>query len=99
MHRRPERIAYRLPIYSSILECYRHYSVCTDNLRNTVCYNYLHHITPGEKGLETEMRGKFRKAFYPLESNPDVFNDLMYEMGVSKKLAFVDVYSLEDDLV
>lgn len=37
-----------------------------------------------------------RKAFFPLESNPDVFNELIRLLGVSPRLAFEDVFSLDD---
>ena len=38
----------------------------------------------------------YAKSFIPLESDPMVFNDLMYDLGVSPSLAFVDVMSIED---
>lgn len=34
--------------------------------------------------------------FYPLESNPTIFTDLMHKLGVSKSLAFYDVLSVDD---
>lgn len=37
-----------------------------------------------------------RKSFYPLESNPDVFNQLLHLLGVSGRLKFIDIYSLDD---
>lgn len=36
------------------------------------------------------------KAFVPLESNPAVFTTLAHSMGVSKSLAFNDVFSVDD---
>ncbi|KAI0092752.1 ubiquitin hydrolase L3 [Irpex rosettiformis] len=36
-----------------------------------------------------------RKYFLPLESNPAVFDQLMYELGVSSKLSFCDVLSID----
>lgn len=42
------------------------------------------------------MEKPLRKAYYPLESNPDVFNELIGLLGVSPQLAFEDVFSLED---
>jgi ubiquitin carboxyl-terminal hydrolase L3 len=36
------------------------------------------------------------KTFYPLESNPDVFNELIRLIGVSPGLHFEDIYSLDD---
>jgi ubiquitin carboxyl-terminal hydrolase L3 len=37
-----------------------------------------------------------RKHFIPLESNPEVFNNLIHRLGVSKSLEFQDVLSLDD---
>ncbi|TFK37307.1 ubiquitin C-terminal hydrolase L3 [Crucibulum laeve] len=39
---------------------------------------------------------KHRKHYLPLESNPDVFTQLIHRLGVSKNLVFQDVYSLDD---
>ncbi|VUC36487.1 unnamed protein product [Clonostachys rosea] len=36
------------------------------------------------------------KTFIPLENNPDVFTSLVHELGLSPKLRFFDVYSLDD---
>lgn len=36
------------------------------------------------------------KTFIPLENNPQVFNSLVHNLGVSSKLGFYDVYSLDD---
>jgi ubiquitin carboxyl-terminal hydrolase L3 len=36
-----------------------------------------------------------RKAFFPLESNPEVFNELIRLLGVSPRLEFEDVFSLD----
>lgn len=38
----------------------------------------------------------YAKHFIPLESDPPVFNDLMYGLGVSGCLAFTDVWSIDD---
>lgn len=38
----------------------------------------------------------YRKHFIPLESNPEVFTELIHALGVSPKLAFQDVYSMDD---
>lgn len=43
----------------------------------------------------TEKR-TYRKAFIPLESNPDVFTELIHKLGVSQSLGFQDVLSLDD---
>lgn len=37
-----------------------------------------------------------RKTFIPLENNPEVFTSLIHDLGVSDKLAFHDVYSLDE---
>ncbi|KAI5805128.1 hypothetical protein EDC01DRAFT_610636 [Geopyxis carbonaria] len=39
---------------------------------------------------------KGRKAFIPLECNPELMTSLVHTLGVSKKLSFVDVYSLTE---
>lgn len=38
----------------------------------------------------------YRKAFPPLESNPDVFTVLAHQLGANPKLRFQDVWSLEE---
>ena len=38
----------------------------------------------------------YKKHFIPLESNPDVFTGLMHDLGVSNRLKFVDVWSIDD---
>ncbi|KAG9003090.1 ubiquitinyl hydrolase 1 [Tulasnella sp. 427] len=48
------------------------------------------HRKPVECGYE------YRKAFIPLESNPEVFTELAHRLGLSENLAFVDVLSLDD---
>ena len=47
-----------------------------------------------EPGVYINSKGK--KTFVPLENNPDVFTDLVHRLGVSPKLGFYDVYSLDD---
>ncbi|TFK57604.1 ubiquitin C-terminal hydrolase [Heliocybe sulcata] len=37
-----------------------------------------------------------KKAFIPLESNPEVFTELLHNLGISRSLAFTDVLSLDD---
>jgi ubiquitin carboxyl-terminal hydrolase L3 len=37
-----------------------------------------------------------RKAFIPLENNPDVFTSLVHDLGVSTDLGFYDVYDLDE---
>lgn len=41
------------------------------------------------------MEQNYRKSFIPLESNPDVFNELMHLLG-TKNLFFKDVISLDE---
>ncbi|KAF2013977.1 ubiquitin C-terminal hydrolase L3 [Aaosphaeria arxii CBS 175.79] len=38
----------------------------------------------------------YRKHFIPLESNPDIFTELVHSLGVSESLGFQDVLSLDD---
>jgi ubiquitin carboxyl-terminal hydrolase L3 len=39
---------------------------------------------------------KGRKAFVPLENNPEVMSSLVHKLGLSTSLAFHDVFSIED---
>jgi len=39
---------------------------------------------------------KARKAFIPLECNPDVMTALIRKLGISKELSFHDVYSIDE---
>ena len=36
------------------------------------------------------------KPFIPLESNPEVFTELVHKLGVSESLCYQDVFSLDD---
>lgn len=36
------------------------------------------------------------KSFVPLESNPEVFSDLSHQLGLSNKLGFHDVFSIDE---
>lgn len=38
----------------------------------------------------------YRKHFIPLESNPEVFTELIHKLGVSRSLCFQDVLSIDD---
>jgi ubiquitin carboxyl-terminal hydrolase L3 len=38
----------------------------------------------------------YRKHFIPLESNPEVFTELIHKLGVSESLCYQDVFSLDD---
>ncbi|KAI9875043.1 MAG: ubiquitinyl hydrolase 1 [Pleopsidium flavum] len=37
-----------------------------------------------------------RKTFVPLENNPEVMSHLVHQLGISPKLGFYDVYSIDD---
>lgn len=39
---------------------------------------------------------EYAKHFIPLESNPAVFNQLIWQIGVSESLSFHDVLSIDD---
>jgi len=41
----------------------------------------------------------YRKHFIPLESNPDVFTELIHKLGISPSLSFQDVLSLDPELL
>ncbi|EON67283.1 hypothetical protein W97_06536 [Coniosporium apollinis CBS 100218] len=38
----------------------------------------------------------YKKHFIPLESNPELFTQLIHQLGVSPSLAFQDVFSIDD---
>ena len=38
----------------------------------------------------------YHKHFIPLESNPELFTQLIYQLGGRPSLAFEDVFSLDD---
>jgi ubiquitin carboxyl-terminal hydrolase L3 len=42
------------------------------------------------------MATQYRKHFIPLESNPEVFTQLIHDLGVSPKLSFQDVLTLDE---
>ncbi|KAK3369351.1 ubiquitin carboxyl-terminal hydrolase, family 1 [Lasiosphaeria ovina] len=42
------------------------------------------------------MPGPYRKHFLPLESNPEVFNELLHRLGASPELTFQDVFTLDE---
>ncbi|KAH7067166.1 hypothetical protein FB567DRAFT_458180 [Paraphoma chrysanthemicola] len=44
----------------------------------------------------SELSQQYRKHFIPLESNPEVFTELLHKLGVSPALEFQDVLSLDD---
>jgi len=39
---------------------------------------------------------KGRKAFVPLENNPEVMSSLVHKLGLSSMLSFHDVFSIDD---
>lgn len=39
----------------------------------------------------------YSKHFVPLESDPEIFTDLVQDLGVSPSVSFTDVWSLEDE--
>ncbi|KAJ4329781.1 hypothetical protein N0V87_010571 [Didymella glomerata] len=41
----------------------------------------------------------YRKHFIPLESNPDVFTELIHKLGIASSLSFQDVLSLDPELL
>ncbi|KAK3696405.1 hypothetical protein LTR37_017976 [Vermiconidia calcicola] len=51
-------------------------------------------MTTNEPGVFIRPEGK--KTFVPLENNPEVFTDLVHRLGVSPKLGFYDVYSIDE---
>ncbi|KAH8193681.1 hypothetical protein TruAng_012151 [Truncatella angustata] len=42
------------------------------------------------------MESKYRKHFVPIESDPDIFNKLIYSLGVTSSFCFEDVMSLDE---
>lgn len=42
---------------------------------------------------------QYRKHFIPLESNAEVFTNLIHKLGVSSSLQFQDIYSLDDEFL
>ena len=42
------------------------------------------------------INSKGKKTFVPLENNPEVFTDLVHKLGVSPKLGFYDIYSIDE---
>lgn len=42
---------------------------------------------------------EYKKSFIPLESDPEIFTELMHDLGASSNLQFIDIWSLEDDYI
>lgn len=51
-------------------------------------------MSRNENGVYIDTAGK--KTFVPLENNPEVFTDLVHRLGVSPKLGFYDIYSIDE---
>lgn len=45
------------------------------------------------------VRIHYEKHFIPLESDPDIFTELMHDLGISRSLRFIDVWSLESNML
>ena len=41
----------------------------------------------------------YAKHFVPLESDPEIFTELMHDLGVSSSFKFIDIWSLEDEML
>lgn len=76
-----------------------HLSASTStNLNSITSINFNDHnimaaTTTPTPGVYISSTGK--KTFIPLENNPAVFTDLVHRLGVSPKLTFHDLYSLD----
>ncbi|OAL45903.1 ubiquitin C-terminal hydrolase L3 [Pyrenochaeta sp. DS3sAY3a] len=46
--------------------------------------------------VEADSAQTYSKHFIPLESNPEVFTELIHKLGVADTLCFQDVFSLDD---
>jgi ubiquitin carboxyl-terminal hydrolase L3 len=46
--------------------------------------------------VEADSAQTYSKHFIPLESNPEVFTELIHKLGVAETLCFQDVFSLDD---
>jgi ubiquitin carboxyl-terminal hydrolase L3 len=53
-------------------------------------------ISIKDTNMDAKSSLRQRKHFIPLESNPEVFNELIYKLGVPESLEFQDVLSLDD---
>lgn len=51
-------------------------------------------MTDHEPGVYINSKGK--KTFVPLENNPEVFTELVHRLGISPKLGFYDIYSIDE---
>lgn len=41
----------------------------------------------------------YSKHCIPLECNPDIFTELIHQLGVSRNIIFQDVFSLDPDII
>lgn len=53
-------------------------------------------IKKGAVSSNRNTLASYRKHYIPLESNPDLFTQLIHQLGVSPSLAFQDVLSIND---
>lgn len=54
-------------------------------------------ISPHTRTMDEHDNGKKEKTWFPLESNPDLLNSYISNLGFStKRYSFTDVYSTED---
>ena len=55
--------------------------------------------TTKETSIYSKIKGKYRKAYIPLESDPEIFTSLIHTLGVSPSYEFTDVMSLDSELL
>ena len=48
------------------------------------------------QGHDLQPAAARKKAFFPLESDPELFTKLAHDLGLSSSLAFYDVFSIDD---
>jgi ubiquitin carboxyl-terminal hydrolase L3 len=63
-------------------------------IRQVTTTQLLTLATMPTEGVHIMPNGK--KRFIPLENNPEVFTSLVHDLGVSPKLGFYDVYSIDE---
>ncbi|QSS62298.1 hypothetical protein I7I51_04475 [Histoplasma capsulatum] len=54
-------------------------------------FSFLLDVGPAKRSMN------YKKHYIPLESDPEIFTELMHDLGVSSSLKFVDVCSLEEE--
>ncbi|KAI9712571.1 MAG: hypothetical protein M1828_001672 [Chrysothrix sp. TS-e1954] len=55
-------------------------------------------VTDEKRSSRTMYGDVYEKPFIPLESDPDVFTGLIHDLGASKSMRFVDVWSVDEQL-